>query len=107
MTTKVQQLMDDVREWGDATFGDRQQADGIVAHLKKEVAELHEDILSGNTEHAKTEFADCFMLFLEAASHSGLSVNDLVTLTYEKLEINKKRKWGKPDKDGSIQHIED
>ena len=51
------------------------------------------------------EFADCFMLLLDAASHYDLTAEELIEVTVTKLEINRQRKWGKPDKNGVVEHI--
>ena len=86
----------EVGEWGDRTFpcdGDRRP--GIVTHLAKEVIEL-------NQSHDPEEAADCFMLLLHHAHKSGY---DLLEEAKKKFEINKKRKWGKPDKHGIVEHI--
>jgi NTP pyrophosphatase (non-canonical NTP hydrolase) len=100
----VQELTNEIVEWATATFGSRQQtALPVLRHLQKEVAELTHAIETGGDE--KTEFADCFMLLLESAHSRKLSVHDLVTATYQKLEINKKREWGSPDRNGVIEHI--
>jgi len=51
------------------------------------------------------EFADCFMLLIAAAKMEGMSGNDLILITRLKLALNKKRKWGKPDENGVVEHI--
>lgn len=51
------------------------------------------------------EFADCFMLLLDSASHFPMTTDTLIAQTQKKLEINKKRKWGKPDINGVVEHI--
>jgi len=101
---KLQTLMDDIRQWSDAAFGYGQRNPAIVYHLQKEVGELI-DAMETNPPAIMGEFADCFMLLLDSANHHGISANELVDLTYHKLAINKKRKWGKPDKNGVVEHI--
>lgn len=115
--------MNDISTWSDATFGDGQRNPAIANHLKKEVEELIEAL---NKTHAmkvdrsvevgdflrqfkntQMEFADCFMLLLDSAHHFDLRAKDLIRLTREKLEINKTRKWGKPDSNGVVEHIKD
>lgn len=51
------------------------------------------------------EFADCFILLLNTASKCGFTMQELTDCAIEKMEINKNRKWGKPDKDGIVEHI--
>ena len=103
--SKLQQLQDDIVAWSTDTFGDRQTtAIPVCHHLKKEVDELIDGIQAGDF---KEEFADCFMLLIESAKTCGIETDELISLTYAKLEINKRRKWGKPDEKGVIQHIKE
>lgn len=119
--SQLQSLMDDISQWSDATFGDGQRNPAILYHLKKEVDELIEALTelaeSGcddsvgigqfgrHIEKTQMEYADCFMLLLDSAHHFGLTAEKLIKLTREKLEINKQRKWGKPDANGVVEHI--
>ena len=82
-----------VGEWGDRTFPNG-TPESIVAHLKREVKELAES-------HVPEEAADCFLLLLHHAHRCGY---DLMIEAFKKFEINKKRKWGEPDKEGVIEH---
>jgi NTP pyrophosphatase (non-canonical NTP hydrolase) len=118
---ELQILMNDISEWSDSTFGDVQRNPAIVYHLKKEVDELIESLHKSNslrldnsigvdefnrqTDKVEMEFADCFMLLLDSARHFGLTAEQLIELTKEKLSINKARKWGKPDANGVVEHI--
>lgn len=92
--------------WSDETFGPDDRRLGMIAHLKKEVVELEEGLSrSARAPVIQDELADCMMLLLDIASHSGLSANDLLFSVSAKLVINKNRKWGSPNPDGSIEHI--
>lgn len=102
----LQKLMDDIREWSDATFGEGQRTIPILHHLIKEVPEAIQ-ACDRDAETAIYEFADCMMLLLDAANHHGISAEDLLISVRAKLEINKHRKWGKPDKNGVIEHIKE
>ena len=116
----VQKLMDEIMEWSDATFGEGQRNPAILHHLSKEVAELiealkkfqQEDSISNivkseqNLKQLFFEYADCFMLLLDSASHMGLTFDILYEYTKRKLEINRNRKWGKPDENGVVEHID-
>jgi NTP pyrophosphatase (non-canonical NTP hydrolase) len=75
-----------------------------IAHLAKELEELVEDLHSGNPER-RFEFADCFLLLFGAAAADGMSFEDICRVIDEKMEINKKRKWGEPDENGVVEHI--
>jgi NTP pyrophosphatase (non-canonical NTP hydrolase) len=94
-------LNDIVRQcgtWADATFapegGNRGPA--IVAHLTKEVIELSEN------PRDMEELADCMLLLFHLAHQNG---GNLQAAIARKLEINKRRKWGKPDANGVVEHV--
>ena len=119
----LQQLMDDISEWSDATFGNGQRNPAIVHHLKKEVDELIEALnilkvlgcdnsvgigeFGRQLSKTEMEYADCFMLLLDSAHHFGMTADDILKAASKKLEINKQRKWGNPDENGVIEHIKD
>lgn len=107
----AQQLQNAIAAWSDKTFGssilDRtgkqmpiDRRPGMLNHMKKEIEELR---LKPNSP---TEMADIFMLLLDYAAHSGVTVDMLFDTTLKKLVINMKRKWGPvllPD--GSVEHV--
>lgn len=113
----TQKLMDDIAEWSDMQFGKNRNPISILYHLKKEVPELIDSLEKYNTiklnddnkykmlNECLYEFADCFMLLLDAARCFGLDVNVLEKYVNLKLEINKSREWGEPDENGVIEHI--
>ena len=81
--------------WADKTFPTNTQQ-SIINHLKKEVTqELHPDC-------EPDELADCILLLIHLAHKRGLSLYDEVR---KKFEINKARKWGKPNEQGFVEHI--
>lgn len=116
-----QKLQDDIKLWSDETFGYNRTAHPMIAHLKKEIKELDKILKKYNRiiycssddckeyeeliHDIKMEYADCFMLLIDSAAHFPLSINSILESVREKLEINKNRKWGKPDKNGVIEHI--
>lgn len=107
---KLQLLMNDISKWSDKQFGEHQRNPAIAYHLLKETQELIEAFEKGiitqeETDKLKMEFADCFMLILDSATHAFLTADDLLNAAREKLEINKKREWGKPDENGVVEHI--
>lgn len=119
---ELQNLMNEIAEWSDATFGYGQRNPAILHHLIKEVPELIEAIekyQKGNNlktpykeanellKDVWEEYADCFMLLIDSANHFGLSAERLLYNTKKKLEVNKKRKWGKPDENGVVEHIKE
>ncbi len=52
------------------------------------------------------EFADCFMLLIDAMAHYPMTLEMVRRKSVEKLEILKKRKWERLE-DGTMQHIEE
>jgi len=97
---RLQTLQAEIGGWSDETFGDGSRLKPCLAHFKKEVYELYND---PSTE----EFADCLMLLLDGARMYGLSTEELLEYTELKLERNRKREWGSPDRNGAIEHVRD
>lgn len=117
--TELQKLMDEIGNWSDSQFGDNQRDLPILHHLKEEIDELiqavctyHEKNSIRNIDDSNYlqlsvlyEFADCLMLLLDAARCLGFNATVLLSYCRGKLEINKKREWGKPDENGVVRHI--
>jgi len=106
---EIQQLMNEWFIWASKTFP-QSTALSHAKHLQKEAAELCEVLIESPNEsplnHSlRMEFADCFILLLNTASKCGFTMQELTDCAIEKMEINKNRKWGKPDKDGIVEHI--
>ena len=108
----LQILMDAQSSWSSATFGSLQSNPIILRRLQQEVSELI-DACHSPADPATIlpavleEFADCMLLFLDAADKFGISADDLLSASRIKLNINKERNWGLPDADGFIEHIPD
>lgn len=90
-------LQYDAGSWANQTFGKYQTVNGILNHLIKEVMEFL-------TTQEPDEAADIVLLLCQHAHEKGY---DLLLEARKKHEINLKRKWGKPDKNGVIEHIRD
>lgn len=92
-----------ISQWQNETFG---QATALskLSHLNQEIIELNTEII-GNTEHKKMEFADCFILLFGCAASDGMTYEDICKAIDDKMEINKKRTWGKPNENGVVNHI--
>jgi hypothetical protein len=101
MKSSLKDFQDEVGKWGDETFNSQRNYDaescvtGMLNHLLKEYYELC-DKQNGDG------VADCFILLLHFAHLKGF---DLLEEARKKMEINRKRKWGKPDVWGVIEHI--
>ena len=122
---KVQQLQSEIKKWSDETFGNHRIATPIIHHLDKEINEVlvaltgyYMGVYSNSTSaddgnellekmhyRVRMEFADCFTLLIDAAAHADIDMETLINDSFDKLEINKKRKWGEPDENGVIEHI--
>ena len=108
----ISPIQQSIAEWSKATFGlgiTHQKSwrfPGMLAHLKKEVAELDAKVPKDGSnllvDLVVEELADCAMLLLDMANQLNV---DLLSEVKKKLEINKARKWGKPNPDGSVEHI--
>ena len=94
-------LVADQAEWSQATFGtDAERGPvGALKHLAKEALEA--------AEHPGDpfEYADCFLLILDAARRQGIKPMELIIAAKEKMKINKERSWPKPTCDEPVEHI--
>ena len=107
---ELQQLVDEIGQWSDETFGKVSNGYSKVKHLEKEVTELATEVWfstdnSPNNIELRHEFADCFMLLFDAAKKCNFTVDDVMNAMREKLEINRSRKWGEPNEHGVVEHI--
>lgn len=87
-------------EFSNSTFGTPEERGCLspLLHLQEEVKELMDK------PNDEMEWADCFLLLLDAARRKGHSVDALVKFANAKLEINKNRSW-KQDENGVYKHI--
>lgn len=99
----ITRLAYEAGEWSDETFGKSygRGPEACIAHLKKEILELEKE------PYDREEFADCMLLLMDAYRRAGGNIEDLFIATREKLEICKKRKWGKPDENGVVEHVDE
>lgn len=83
-----------VSRWAHKTFpasNDRAK----LNHLAKEVEELRDD-------PSAEEAADCLLILLHFAGAHGFDLYDAALAKFGKVQ---KRKWGKPGKDGVVEHV--
>lgn len=97
--TRLQEFQDALGKWSDETFGADRGPEGPLNHLKEEIAEIIADPSDA------FEFADAFMLLLDAARKAGFNTDDLLYYGEAKLKINKQRTWSPVDEDGVSRHI--
>lgn len=101
----VQKFMDDNRIWTDQTFG-KLNAVAALKHLRKEVNETIEAIESNMPEEEiREEFADMFLLLLNACNKHGITFYALYANAERKMKINRERKWGKINGEGFVEHV--
>jgi hypothetical protein len=75
------------REWSERTFGPGSRAKGVVAHIRKELAEIEAD--PGDIE----EWIDVAILTLDGAWRSGASPEQIVEALVAKQTKNEGRVW--------------
>lgn len=92
-----------VTKWQNETFK-ASTAMSKIAHLGQEYVELVVAVKMKDPQR-RLEFADAFILLYGAAAADGMTYEDICKAIDEKMEINRKREWGLPDKNGVINHV--
>ncbi len=72
---------------------------GALKHLAKEAKEAAE------SPHDKVEYADCLLLILDASRRAGIGLTELIETAWDKLQVNKTRKWPMPTSDEPVEHV--
>lgn len=94
-----------IAAWQKATFPNA-TSESKCHHLVEEVNELLEETQKEfNRDTFGKELADCFILLIGVASNAGFDYVDVMRSIDEKMTINRKRKWGKPDANGVVKHV--
>ncbi len=91
--------------WSQQTFGvdELRGPVGPLKHMAKEIPEVINAIMNG-TGTAPEEFADIFLLLLDAIRRYGMTVDDLVADSLVKMGVNVTRKWATPTSDEPVEH---
>ena len=99
---KLNRFIRERNKFSNDTFGSPEVRSCIypLKHLQEEVQELIDN------PNDTMEWADCFLLLLDAAWRKGYTIDDLVEFSSQKLKINKKRKWDKKA-DGTYKHVKE
>ena len=108
----MNRLQQEHSEWANKTFTSHFHVDDgtprptapfrhLVDHKKGEIWELEAALHRGNKVEIARELADCQLLLYSIASLCGV---DLEVASWEKYQINIRRKWGKPDEYGIVEH---
>lgn len=94
-----------VTNWSEKTFP-ASTSKSIYKHLRKEVDELGLALKARNRKRRKRwtgeEVADCILLLMHLSRKQRIMVHREIN---RKFEINQKRTWGKPNKDGFQEHV--
>ena len=108
--TELHKLIDIIADFRDRTFSTSQRNPAIVKKLREEVDELiaaFEDQDGSNRHKLLPEYADCLILLLDSLRTAGFSMDELISASFIKMEINNKRSWGNADENGIIRHIKE
>jgi hypothetical protein len=94
-------LYRDHARWSQQQFGldDERGPLGPIRHLKKEAVELEA------APNDPEEYADAFLLLLDASRRAGIGLGALIQAARDKLEINKAREWPKGSPDQPVEHL--
>lgn len=95
----LDQIQQENGQWSTQTFP-TQNLIGKLHHLKEEVDELLK------APKDPMEYADAFILLLDAARLANISGTGLLMAVERKMAINRTRRWSAPDKNGVQKHIE-
>ncbi len=82
-------LSEEQADWSQATFGGDSVRGpvGALKHLEKEAREAQAK------PNDFEEYADCFLLILDASRRAGLSPLQLIRHAQDKMKVNRKRIW--------------
>lgn len=84
--------------WARATFPTT-TVESTLKHLVREIGEVLKDPAD------IVEWADCYLLLMNAAAIAGHPVSAIVEAAKAKAAVNRSRKWGAPDADGVVEHV--
>ena len=98
--TPLEAVRNRIADFSDKQFGKNRPFTAPLHHMKKEIKEA---IDSGELE----EFADILLLLLDSfrKRYPRAHTDKLLRAALRKINVCKKRKWGKPDKNGVFEHI--
>ena len=97
---KLNRFIKERDEFSFGTFGtpEARGCEPPLLHLQDEIQELIDN------PDDNMEWADCFLLLIDAARRKGHSLDDLLDFALAKLAINRNRKWEKQP-NGVYYHI--
>jgi len=88
----IAELAAELAEWSQRTFGDdtTRGPEGALKHLKLEADEALADPTDAE------EYADCFILVIDAARRAGFGIGELIEAAHGKLQVCKAREYPWP-----------
>lgn len=96
----MKKLQKDISKWQRETFGSNwKHAYGLFHHLREEVGEVGKAYY--DLKKLPEELADCVILLIGIADAYDINLEKAVK---DKMKLNKKRVWHKPNKKGVIKH---
>lgn len=104
----INELKDKAAKISDEKFGRENPVTVPVLKMVEEIGELLDAL--NNQLDPDIEFADCFLLLIDAYRKyygDDVDMQTLINTSSEKLDIVAKREWGKPNEDGVYKHIEE
>ncbi len=103
----TEQQFNEITQWQNETFKTATTSSKIN-HLKEEIDELWLSVkFESALSEKRLEFADCFILLFGAAASDGMTYADIIEAIETKMAINRNRKWGKPNEQGYVKHIDE
>lgn len=94
---KLNKFLSEQKKFSEKTFGKDYPLKSVLKHLGKEVKEV-----IANPDDME-EWADVFILLMDAMMRNNISFKKILKASNEKLKKNKKRQW-KKGKDGVMHH---
>lgn len=80
-------FLQDQAAFSEKTFGPGERLNGVLSHLRKELAEID------NNPKDLSEWIDVILLALDGARRQGFSFREIIETLMYKLAKNKLRKW--------------
>lgn len=93
------QIEKDIAEWHKETFPNATQG-AILGKVREEAGELLDATYRGTIIEVLEEFADVFITISAFISRSEINWLSLEDIIEAKLNVNKKRQWGKETENG-------
>lgn len=103
----TKEMFEEITAWQREIFT-KATALSAAIHLKEESFELVEAIENyAPGKRIDHEYADVLLLAFGSASLYGFTYEDVCRIINEKMEINKRRQWGKVNEQGYVKHVDE